>query len=170
MFVRLHITVNDIKILNVAQKCFYIKFISPTTIKLPRSSHKLTLFLTFNQIRSFWTYFHSSPQNQISWKSMWCDPHWCMCKDKQADMTKLIGDFCNCANAPRKRKDTRTCTHNVEHCLVKWRAQWAPFQAQKRVGCMVWWATGSSSVISSTLPLEVSTHCHKFGHWTFERL
>jgi len=51
-------------------------------------------------------------------------------------MTKLVGDFCDYATVPGKGKDTGTCIRNVEGCLVKWRAQWTPFQEQKRVGCI----------------------------------
>jgi hypothetical protein len=36
--VELHITVNNIKILSVAQQCFYGKFMSPTTMQSIRTS------------------------------------------------------------------------------------------------------------------------------------
>jgi hypothetical protein len=36
--VELHVTVNYIKILSVAQQCFYGKFVSPTTIQIIRTS------------------------------------------------------------------------------------------------------------------------------------
>jgi len=42
-----------------------------------------------------------------------------MWMDRQTDMTKLIGDFWDYATTPGKGKDTGTCMHNVEGCLVK---------------------------------------------------
>ena len=83
--VDVHVTVNNIKILSVAQQCFLCRIYAAGNNETYLGLNvKCPIFLSdFNQIGSFTTDFHKCPQYQISRPQT---------NDGQTDMKKLVGD------------------------------------------------------------------------------